>query len=110
MGIAAVKFQAGAYATAEQLINSFQHLIVTSTGMGFYRADIVQKAVEAKMPGLSTIILYSDTGFIIKVSDIYPGYDGEKIISLLSFCGFEIDDETIFSIINYKNINISLWK
>ena len=110
MGIAAITFQAGAYATTEQLINSFKKLIVTSTGMGFYRADVIQKAMEAKCPGLSTIILYSDSGFIIKIKDLYPGYDGERIVSLLSFCGFEIDDETVFSIINCKEINITIWK
>ena len=104
-----ITFQAGSYLTSERLINSFQALIVDSTGRCFNRADIIQKENEVNLPSIPTVTLYSQNGFIIKIVGLHPGYSGDKIIKLLSFCEFKMEDATIYNILNRKEINITIW-
>ena len=109
MGTTTISFQAGSYKTVNSLVLGFQALILPSTGTVFEKAEIYQRIKDIYQPNFAALTLYSKNGFIIKVNGLHCGRKGEAIIELLKLCNFELDDATIYSILNYVEIKMTLW-
>lgn len=109
MGTDAIKFQAGSYQTNHALVNAFSRLINVTTGPTYTKADILQKASDLYDPDYPALTLHSLNGFSIKICGLHCGREGEAIVDLLKYCGFEMEDITIYSILHRKDIKMTLW-
>lgn len=109
MGTATIKFQASSYKNNHDLVRSFRNLITPCTGYNFKRADIKQDVSDVNNPDFAALTLHSTNGFIIKVNGLHCGREGEGIVDLIRFCGFEIEDATIYNILNREKMNITIW-
>ncbi|MBQ9314900.1 MAG: hypothetical protein IJ220_07960 [Clostridia bacterium] len=107
MDTATIRFLANSYAP-DAIVKGFRRMI-GGTGFCFKKAEIIQNNEDLYTPDFVALTLYTNNGYIIKVVGLHCGREGEAIVDLLKVCEFDIDDETVYTILNYIKLNITIW-
>ena len=103
MRTAEVTFKSNSFFNRKDVLGSFEKHF-PEWDIKFDKAMIQQKDDGA-------LKLHSTDGFIINVTGLYCGEESaQQIVDILKYCGFEMDDATKLTIINFKNVKINLFQ
>ena len=92
----------------ESLLYRFQEMIHGIPNFHFKQMDVRQSPDESsRFP----ITLYATNGFNFKVSGVRcgEGKRSQPLIDLLKFCEFDLNEETIYTILNCSTLCLTLY-
>lgn len=98
-----IMFHANIYNDGFGIVKRFKKNIKNACKLRFVRAEIKQDVFPC------SFTLYTTNEDKIIVAGLECGKTGEEIVKLLKFCGFDVDDETAFVIVNHNKIKITLF-
>lgn len=92
----------------DTLLDRFEELIQGIPNFHFKQVDMRQE-VNNHFPFALT--LYATNGFNINISGLKfgEGKNSQPIIELLKYCEFELDEETIYTILNCSSLCMTIY-